>query len=239
MPARQTERPGRQTGPGTGRRTVRRGPRHTAQQTVVRDLLSGHGDTYAEQAGIRIADTPPTLYRTLVLSLLLSARIRASVAVAATRALYDAGLRDARRMRDASWQQRVDALGAGGYRRYDERTATMLGDGAQLLLDRRRGDLRRLHHEAGPDTAALPAALQEFPGIGPAGAAIFLREVQGVWPDIPPQLDQRTRDGARLLGLPVSRLAASVDRADLPRLAAACVRGTLDESVARDVTERL
>ena len=31
-----------------------------------------------------------------------------------------------------------------GHRRYDERTATMLGDGAQLCLDRWRGDLRRL-----------------------------------------------------------------------------------------------
>ncbi|MFD6137835.1 hypothetical protein ACFWEK_20860, partial [Isoptericola sp. NPDC060257] len=36
------------------------------------------------------------LYRTLVLASLLSARIRASVAVATTRALYDAGLRDPR-----------------------------------------------------------------------------------------------------------------------------------------------
>jgi hypothetical protein len=52
-------------------------------------------------------------------------------------------------MLDASWQDRVDALGRGHYRRYDFRTATMLSDGAQWCLDRWHGDLRRLHQESG------------------------------------------------------------------------------------------
>ena len=51
-------------------------------------------------------------------------------------------------MRAATWQQRVNALGRGGYRRYDERTSTMLGDGAALLLDRYAGDLRRLRDDS-------------------------------------------------------------------------------------------
>jgi hypothetical protein len=42
-----------------------------------------------------------------------------------------------------SWQDRVDALGRGLYRRYDERTATMVGDTADMLIDRWGGDLRR------------------------------------------------------------------------------------------------
>ncbi|TDE02570.1 endonuclease [Jiangella asiatica] len=193
------------------------------------------GTTYAEQAGIRLKDKPAPLYQLLVLSLLLSARISADVAVAAARELFAAGYRTPRRMAEASWQDRVDALGRGHYRRYDERTSTMLGDGAQRLLDTDRGDLRRLHERAG-STRQIEEGLREFPGIGPAGAAIFCREVQGVWTDVAPYVDRRVSDGARRLKLPAGadRLAGLVDREQLPRLTAACVRAALDKSLTVD-----
>ncbi len=60
-------------------------------ERVLRELLDTHGRTYAEEAGIRLKDTPQPLYRLLVLAHLLSARIRGSVAVATARALQDAG----------------------------------------------------------------------------------------------------------------------------------------------------
>ncbi|MFP8942060.1 endonuclease [Streptomyces fenghuangensis] len=194
---------------------------------AVRALLELHGRTYAREAGIRLRNTPVPLYRLLVLSLLLSARIRADTAVSAARALFDAGLGDARSMAESAWQRRVDALGAGGYRRYDERTATQLGDGAELLLQRYRGDLRGLREESG-----VSERLQRFPGIGPTGADIFLREAQGVWPEFAPYLDRRTREGARRLGLPASsrELARLV-----PRLAAGLVRVALDRKAADEV----
>ncbi|HEY9441558.1 MAG TPA: endonuclease, partial [Streptomyces sp.] len=94
-----------------------------ASRDTLNVLLERHGTTYAAEAGIRLRDTPQPLYQLLVLSQLLSARIRASVAVAAARALFSHGMRTPRRMADATWQQRVDALGEGGYRRYDERTS--------------------------------------------------------------------------------------------------------------------
>ncbi|NED08310.1 endonuclease, partial [Streptomyces sp. SID6648] len=84
------------------------------QRRTVRELVDAHGQTYAEEAGIRLKDTPQPLYRLLVLAHLLSARISASIAVAAARALSEAGLRDPRRMAGAGWQKRVDALGRGG-----------------------------------------------------------------------------------------------------------------------------
>ncbi|MFC8594859.1 HhH-GDP family DNA glycosylase [Streptomyces atroolivaceus] len=194
-------------------------------------LLDRHGSTFAAEAGIRLRDTPQPLYQLLVLSHLLSARIRAQVAVAATRALFSHGLRTPRRMADATWQERVDALGEGGYRRYDERTATQLGDGALLLLDAFGGDLRRLRREADGDTESIRAGLRRFPGIGPAGADIFLREVQTVWPETAPYLDAKALQGAERLGLPttpdaLSRLAKDLDPAVL---AAALVRGALDK----------
>jgi hypothetical protein len=53
----------------------------------------------------------------------------------------------------------------------------MLGDGADLLSIRWHGDLRRLRDKAG----RIASLLTEFPGLGPTGASIFLREVQDVW----------------------------------------------------------
>lgn len=78
--------------------------------------------------------------------------------------------------------------------------------------------------------ARLAELLQGVTGIGPAGASIFLREVQAVWADLAPYLDDLTLEGARTAGLPDDpiRLAGLVPEADLVRLVSACVR------VARD-----
>lgn len=211
----------------------------TAKQ-IARVVLDRHGRTYADEAGIRRRDTPGPLYQLLVLATLLSARISAGIAVAAARELFRAGYRSARAMRDASWQDRVDALGRGHYRRYDERTATMLGTSAELVLDRWKGDLRRLHAEGG-DVDGVSELLQQIPGIGPTGAAIFCREVQGVWPDLAPYVDARVARGAERLGLPTSARALDrlVSKEDLPRLVAGCVRASLSKDVVRDVQDAL
>ncbi|MEJ8646639.1 endonuclease [Streptomyces sp. MS1.AVA.3] len=209
------------------------------QRAVARTLLERHGETFAAQSGIRLGNTPQPLYQVLVLAGLLSARIRASVAVAAARALFDAGMRTPRRMAEATWQQRVDALGEGGYRRYDERTATQLGDGASLLLDTYGGDLRRMREEAGGDTVALRGALRKVPGLGPAGCDIFLREVQGVWTELAPYLDAKAVQGAERLGLPgdSGKLARLVGQDETAAFASGLVRAALDRSVVDDVLE--
>ncbi|SCL24040.1 hypothetical protein GA0074692_1693 [Micromonospora pallida] len=208
------------------------------ERAVARALLRCQPHTYAEEAGIRLADRPAALYQLLVLATLLSTRIRARVAVAAAGELFAAGWRTPQRMEAAAWQDRVDALGRGHYRRYDERTATMLGTGARLCLDRWRGDLRRLHTAAHGDLAGLRRLLTAFPGIGPTGADIFLREVQTVWPDIRPFADRRALAGAARLGLPQSAadLAALVGPADVGRLTSALVRVALGEESAAEVT---
>lgn len=213
----------------------------TRERDVVRALLEEYGRTYAQEAGITLKDTPQPLYRLLVLACLLSARIRAGVAVAAARELSEAGMRDPSRMAEATWQQRVDALGRGGYRRYDERTATQLGDGAELAKERYGSDLRRLRERAHGDVAEIKRELREFPGLGPAGADIFLREAQSVWPEAAPYLDDKALEGARRLDLPDSpadlmRLAGDTDPAVL---AAALVRVALDKKAAERITEKV
>ncbi|MFB7506317.1 hypothetical protein [Streptomyces broussonetiae] len=61
------------------------------------------------------------------------------------------------------------------------------------------GDLRRLREEPDPKKA-----LQDVPGTGPMGVGIFLRDVQGIWPEFAPYFDRKAPDGTRRLGLPDS-----------------------------------
>ncbi len=205
---------------------------------VARALVERHGTTFADQAGIKLKDTPAPLYQLLVLSVLLSARISSDIAVAAARELFEAGYRTPQAMKDATWQQRVDALGRGHYRRYDERTATMLGNGAELVLDRWGGDLRRLRDQA-TEPAQIPSLLQEVPGIGTAGADIFCREVQAVWPVLAPYVDDRAAEGAERVGLPKTpeRLASYVSVDELPNLTAGCLRAARSRKVVEDVRD--
>lgn len=161
---------------------------------TVETVLERFGTTFVEQAKIPLKDKPSPLYQLLVLSTLLSARISSDIGVAAAKELSAAGFRTPQHMVEATWQQRVDALGRGHYRRFDESTATMLGDGAQLLLDEYSGDLRKLR-DAAETTRQVANRLQQFPGIGPTGASIFLREVQGIWPDIGPYFDKKAMQG--------------------------------------------
>jgi hypothetical protein len=199
---------------------------NSSPDVVAAAVLDRYGTTFAEEAGIRLADEPAPLFQLLVLAQLLSARIGAGVAVAAAAELFSAGWTTPHRLRDAGRGSVVAALGRGGYRRYDERTATQLREMATLVLDRYGGDLRRLADEAGRDAGRAAVLVQEVKGIGPTGAAVFLREVQAVWPWVRPHLDDRARAGARRIGLPddAGQLAGLVAPDDLARFAAGLVR---------------
>jgi hypothetical protein len=196
------------------------------QTAIARAVLSRHGTTFAEDAGIELADAPAPLFRLLVLAELLSARISAGIAVAAAVELTKGGWTTPASMRGARRSSVVAALGRAGYRRYDERTATELRELSELVLTRYGGDLRRLAEEAAGDVGRAGRLLQEVKGIGPTGAAVFLREIQGVWAWVRPYLDDRARAGARRVGLPedADRLAELVPSGELARFAAALVR---------------
>lgn len=193
---------------------------------LVRRVLDRHGRTFADDAGIALADDPAPLFQLLALAQLLSARIATGVAIAAALELRAEGWTTAQRLRDASRPRVVAALGRAGYRRYDERTATQLREMGGLVLDRYGGDLRQLARAAEGDVAGAARLIQEVKGIGPTGAAVFLREVQQVWPWVRPYLDDRARAGAARVGLPddPARLADLVPPGDLARFAAGLVR---------------
>jgi endonuclease III len=208
------------------------------KQRTVTDLLKRFGRTYAEQAEITLADKPAPLYQLLVLTTMLSHRISADLAVQGAKALFASGYRTPERMREAGWQDRVDALGRGHFRRYDESTATTLGEVATTVIERWDGDLRKLRDAADADPGRIRHLLMEFKGIGPTGADIFLREVQAVWPRVSPYLDSKVSAGAALLDLPTDahHLADLVSSpAQVARLASALVRVALEPDSAREI----
>jgi hypothetical protein len=201
-------------------------------------LLEAAGRTFADEAGIRLDDKPAPLYRLLVLAVLLSSRVQASLGVAACRELVDAGFGSPEHMRDAARQDVIAALGRAHYTRMDEQTTDALQEGAGLVADRWSGDLRRMRTASDGDTDALAGFLTELPRLGPVGADIFLREVQLVWPEFRPHLDAKALAGARTLGLPddAATLAGLVDGEDLARFSAALVRANRDDDVVAQVS---
>ena len=119
------------------------------------------------------------------------------------------------------------ALDEAGYVRYDERTATMLGETVQLLLDLYRGDLCELREKAGRQPDQERKLLREFRGIGDVGVDIFFREAQVAWPELFPYVDAKAAASAARLGLDADpkALAGLMKTQDgFARLIAALVR---------------
>lgn len=200
---------------------------NAAQRAVVRELLEKHGRTFSEEIGIYVEhNTPSPLFQLLCASLLFSARIGANIAVTAAQSLIDQGWTTPQKMKSSTWEKRARVLNEAGYARYDERTASMLGDTAEMLLDRYGGDLRKLREEAQRNPDREHELLKAFKGIGDTGADIFSREVQVAWDELHPFADKRALKSARRLDLPddPKALAGLVSKKEYARLIAALIR---------------
>lgn len=122
----------------------------------------------------------PAVFKWLIACQLFGERISQDIAAKAFAELDKAGYTTPKKLADADWQSVVDALGRGGYRRYDESTATELISIGTFILETYGGSMKRLHEQADSPTA-IKDKVQEFKGVGPKAAEIFLREMRGVW----------------------------------------------------------
>lgn len=207
-------------------------------KALINVLIDRQGTLFSQELGIDLTrDKPSPLFQWLCASLLLSARISHNIAMAAARALSDAGWTTAEKIASSDWKDRVAVLRKSGYGRYDESTARMLGDTALALRTTYGGDLRQLRKDAGREPQGERKRLMAFKGIGPVGADIFFREVQVVWPELYPFADRKALAGAVRFGLPGSAKALSktIDRQRFPNLVAALVRVELDEITPGDL----
>lgn len=202
------------------------------QKDQVRRLLRRAGQTFAQEAGIRLRNQPMPLFQLLILCMLASKPIDAGIAAQAARELFKAGLRTPHKVLEADRRAVIAVLGRAHYRRYDESSASRLVEIAETAQQEYRGDLRLLAERSGRDVETATALLKDFKGIGDTGANIFLREVQDVWPWARFTFDDRAMAAARELGLPDD--ASELGALSLGRnaeLAAALVRHSLETEV--------
>jgi len=120
--------------------------------------------------------TDRNLFRWLIACQLFGARISQDIAARAFRELDHDGVLAPRKLAEADWRHLVDLLGAGGYRRYDEATARALIANGKLALGRYDGKITRIR-DGVASAKELRDRVQEFTGVGPKAAEIFVREV--------------------------------------------------------------
>ena len=119
-------------------------------------------------------------FRWLIACDLFGARISQEIAARAFAELDAAGMLTPETLAGADWQTLVDLLGKGGYRRYDESTARGLIAIGRLMRDKYDGSMAKLR-DAADDEREIRRRLQEFTGVGPTAAGIFLREMPADW----------------------------------------------------------
>ncbi|MEU4681466.1 hypothetical protein [Micromonospora sp. NPDC023737] len=163
--------------------------------------LAGSGRGFAEQYGFQVTNNPSSLFQLLYLSALLSRRGDFRRAVESAQALREAGWDSAARLARSLHEDRVRVLRQAGQRGDVDALASTLGDLARTVVDRYRGDLRRLRAKAQYDPGQERKLLTELPGVDDQVVELFLREAQALWREVAPVADRRALAAARRLGL--------------------------------------
>jgi endonuclease III len=205
------------------------------QIAQVLDRLPGR---FATELGIDLKANPEARQKWFLAAILYGARISGKLAARAYQVFVARGVYTPEAIREQGWDNLVALLDAGGYGRYDFKTATKLLQVMASLKEQYQDSLERLHGMAadGPDLELRLINLA--PGIGPATANIFLRELRGVWAKATPGLSPLAQLAGEHLGLlppgltPGEALAAlaaewqqqPVAPYDFPDLEAALVR---------------
>lgn len=126
----------------------------------------------------------------------------------------------ARALRDAGEEKRLQAV-HDARTQHKDKTAAQMGTVADVVLehftskdDSQGTQLGKLLEECGDDVGQAADLLKRsIKGLGKTGLEIFFRRVQWIWTAAFPNVDSRTADALRLLGLPQDgeQLVALVD----------------------------
>jgi hypothetical protein len=119
------------------------------------------------------------LFRWFLASLLFGKPIQQDIARQAFLQLDQAGLSSPQAIWNAGWDRLVDLLDRAHYVRYDFSTASKLLDVCSALTVQYGTLKRAIRQSATP--AQFARTLQEFKGIGPVTAGIFIRQIRPIW----------------------------------------------------------
>lgn len=101
-------------------------------------LLSKYGSLPLASLGIPnpSLSAPENILALVYNAMLTSARISHELAYKSVKCLIEAGYQNIETLSKSTWQERTEVLTKGGYTRYREKTATALGDLADLVNDK-------------------------------------------------------------------------------------------------------
>lgn len=164
-------------------------------------LVTRRGGRYASTLGIDLAAPDPAeRFKWFLAAVLYGTRISEALATRTWREFAARSVLTPDRIVATGWDGLVVILDAGGYARYDYKTATKLLAICTALINDYGGSLDILH-----DAAAGPGDLESRikalgKGIGDTTAGIFLRELRGIWDKAEPPLSPLAFGAATALG---------------------------------------
>ncbi|KAL9049811.1 MAG: hypothetical protein Q9162_007019 [Coniocarpon cinnabarinum] len=172
-------------------------------QQKLEKLLQEHGSLPLSGFGLDKPGEPtaPTVLAHLLNAMLTSARISHALATKTVKCLIEANYHHIDTLIASSWEERTDVLTKGGYTRYREKTATGLGELADLVSSKYDGDLNKLRAAAVDDPHKVRELIKEVKGLGEVGVNVFNDTVQAVWPCMAPYVDPRSFGTAEELGV--------------------------------------
>ncbi|KAI1392123.1 uncharacterized protein F4822DRAFT_441220 [Hypoxylon trugodes] len=200
----------------------------------IEQLISQYGELPLSQTDLSEPDkpTPDTALALLLNAMLSSSRISHALAAKTVSLVIKAGYHKLDGLKKSSWEEKTEVLTEGGYTHYREKTATMMGDLAQLIEDKYEGDLNTIPQLASENPTKIRAELKNIKGLGDIGINIFFDTAQHIWPCLAPFIDPRSLKTAEAIGIgaDVDTLwqEVSEDPELLCRLAAALTKLRLD-----------
>ena len=139
-----------------------------------------HKKIFAKELGIDLSSKEETAYFKWFLACLLFGKpIQQEVAKQTYFEFVNEGFTTPDAILQAGWDKLVEVLDRGHYVRFDFSTATKLLDVSKTLKDK-YGTLTRLLQKS-QTIDELSSRLQEFKGIGPKTAEIFLRDMAPIF----------------------------------------------------------
>lgn len=169
---------------------------------VFKELLEKYGKSYSEQLGIKLKrKKKEEIFKWFIASVLFAARINETIAIRTYKQFELDGLLKFEKASHASWDDFVASLDAGGYVRYDFKTADKFLEIMKNLKEKYNGDLNRLHDEA-TDEKDLEEKIKAIAkGIGDITVNIFLREMRNIWKKADPELGPLAKLAAKRYGI--------------------------------------
>jgi len=168
---------------------------------IISVLLNRLAGRFAAELGIDLKAGPEERQKWFLAAILYGARISGQLAARTYGVFAARGVYTPEAVLAQGWDNLVALLDEGGYARYDFKTATKLLKVMAAIQEGYQGSLEKLH-EAALNYEDLEGRIRSLaPGIGPATANIFLRELRGIWPKATPPLSPLAQLAAEHLKL--------------------------------------